>query len=161
MRCEKVWEILEEVRTDEVPVPVREHLARCSACQAFGRDWRLVRAGFRALAEEPMPEATLGFAARVVRRLEDPADRGVARTEFLERTGRRVVYATFLLALTVLLALVLPSSGPLRGPSAEELLVPQLDAAASGIDPVFAEDSLEIYEPPSFNPLSGFERKRK
>src|SRR3989442_15778311 len=114
MRCDEVRELLEELKTLELPAGVREHLAACAGCAAYARDWRLVRAGFVALAAEPVPEPSLGFAARLTRRLGEGVE-GVKRTEqAFERAGRRMVYAALMLTLTVLLALVLPSSGPVR-----------------------------------------------
>ena len=57
--------------------------------------------------------------------------------EFLERAGRRVVYATCVLALTLLLALALPSSGPLRGPTTAELYLAQSEEVTAGSIPIF------------------------
>jgi anti-sigma factor RsiW len=141
MRCEKIREVVERHTAQEVPAAVREHLAACPACGAYARDWRLVRGGLRALAGEPVPEASLGFRARLVRRLEEARETGSVADEFVERVGRRVVFATLLLALTVLLALVLPSAGPVRGAAAAADLFPaQSEIALAENDPIFAPD---------------------
>ncbi|MGD0921217.1 MAG: hypothetical protein ABSA70_05545 [Terriglobia bacterium] len=135
MRCEEVRKIIAEDWPEEAPAAVREHLAGCPACDALARDHRLVRTGFHALAAEPAPEPSWGFSTRLLRRLQESPEREGA--EFLERVGRRVVYATFLLALTLLLALALPSSGPLRGPTTAELYLAQSEVVTAGNDPIF------------------------
>ncbi len=138
MRCEEVQKILEEFETRKLPGVVREHLARCSGCEAYARDWRLVRAGFRSLAEEQAPVASLGFAARLVRRLGEAAEQHCLESVGLERAGRRFLYAAALLTLTLLLSLVLPSSGPVRGPATADLYRAQTEVATAGNDPIFA-----------------------
>jgi hypothetical protein len=55
--------------------------------------------------------------------------RGVA--DLIERAGRRVVWATFALTLTAVLALVVPSSGPVRAASEPEYLLVQPQVASS------------------------------
>lgn len=134
MRCEEVHRILLEDWPEEISAAVREHLAGCPGCDALAREYGLVRAGFRALAAEPAPEPSWGFSTRLWRRLEkSPDEEG---PEFLERVGRRVVYASFLLALTLLLALALPSSGPLRGPAAADFYLAQQESVTLGSDPI-------------------------
>ncbi len=144
MRCDVVRRALEEGGLEEADSPVREHLRTCPACESFARDWRLVRAGLRALREESAPQPTLGFAARVVRRLAESAETSPAE-QFLEMVGRRVVYATLLLTLTLVLALALPSSGPLRGPTAADLLSAERgpEVVMAGNDPVFGYEFAE------------------
>ena len=136
MRCDEVREILEESGPEEIAGPVRRHLMTCPACEAYARDWGLVRAGFRALRQEQAPEPTLGFAARLIRRFEEAAATPDVASVFLEQAGRRVVYATLVLALTLIMALVLPPSGPLRGPDAMEVLGAQPEVVMGGNDPV-------------------------
>jgi hypothetical protein len=141
MRCEEVHRILLEDWPEEISATVREHLAGCPACGALARECGLVRAGFRALAAEPVPGPSWGFAARVLRRLEEsPAPEGL---EFLERAGRRVVYASFALALTLLLALVLPSSGPLRGPTVADFYLAQQESVTIASDPILTGELAE------------------
>ena len=140
MRCEEVREVVEEAKAKEFSARLQEHLAGCAACEAYARDWRLLRTGFRALAVEPVPEPSWGFTTRLLRRLEQVTEPSRGAEEFLERVGRRVVYGTFLLALMLLLALVLPSSGPLRGPGLAEVYRAQSEVAMMESDPLFASE---------------------
>jgi anti-sigma factor RsiW len=135
MRCEEVHRIFVEDWSEEISAPVREHLAGCPACGTLAREYGLLRAGLRALAAQPAPEPSWGFATRVLRRLEETRDE--ASGEFLERAGRRVVYATCILALTLLLALVLPSSGPVRGPTTTDLYLAQSEELTAMSSPIF------------------------
>ena len=141
MRCEDVHRIIVEDWPEEIPAAVREHLAGCPGCGALAREYGLVRAGFCALAAEPVPEPSWGFAVRVLRRLEESPEEGEA--EFLERVGRHVVYASFLLALTLLLALALPTSGPLRGPTAADFYLAQQESVTIGSDPILTGELAE------------------
>src|SRR5438034_965507 len=86
---EESAETLEDLGRAEVPAWVREHVASCAACQAWARDWRLIRAGLRLLAREPVPGASPGFAARLARKLEGLAAEGARSGEFWERAGRQ------------------------------------------------------------------------
>lgn len=141
MRCKEMREVLEEGSIEELSSPAHQHLADCSACQAYAQGWRLVRAGFRALAEEAAPEVSLGFAMRLVRRLEEATQPGGFAADFLEVVGKRVVLAGLLLTLTFLMALVLPSSGPLRGPATPDISLAQADVTRAENDAIFPEDS--------------------
>jgi len=150
MRCREIQEALDEFNGIEATVFLREHLDRCRSCRSYAESRRLVRAGFKALAEEPVPEASVGFAARLVRSLEETVGRVDPAREFLERAGRRAVYASLVLAMTVLLGLLVPSWSPLRGSSTLELSpAPQLQAAES--DPIFADDASLNSQPPPGN----------
>ena len=120
MRCEDFIAMLDEVRADQLSGPVREHLAACSSCAQAWNDWRMLGAGFRAIADDAPPSARLGFASRVVRRLDGAVDSSRAAAEFIERVGRRFVLATLILAMSLVLALALPSTGPVRGPALDE-----------------------------------------
>jgi len=139
MRCKEALERLQQLRTQEIPAAVCEHLAVCPACQVRSRQWRVLCEGFQALAEEEVPQASVGFVDRLVRRLEEASRAGNAATEFLELVGRRVVLATLLLTLAALLALALPSGGPLRGADGTD---PSLAQAEEVSDPVFGPDVL-------------------
>lgn len=141
MRCDEIRQIIIEDWPAEIPAAVREHLAGCPGCEALVRDYGLVRAGFRALATEPVPEPSWGFSTRVLRRLAESPEQESG--EFLERVGRRVVYATCLLALTLLLALALPSSGPLRGPTTADLYLAQSEVVMAGNTPVYTGEFSE------------------
>ncbi len=147
MRCEELWENLEELGGTELPAPLRKHLTSCPACQSYARDWRLTRAGLRLLASEPLPEPSVGFAARLVRRLDGLAEVGRSSEQFLEQAGRRFVYASLLLALTVLLALLLPSSGPLRATTTPDLYFAGQEALSSESDPILAGEPAESKSP--------------
>jgi len=141
MDCKHIRESLEEAGLEEYPPPVREHLARCPSCESYARDWRLLRAGFRTLAAEKAPEVSLGFPARVIHRLEEAIQRRNVEAQFFERVGRRVVYATCPVTLVMLLALILPPSGPLRGSASADLLLAQPEELTAEINPIFANDS--------------------
>ncbi len=142
MRCRDVRDHINELWMGEAPLALREHLATCPVCDAWAREARRVGLGFLALAEEPAPDPTLGFAARLVRRLKETADQS-AREVFMERAGRRFVYATLLMTLGLLLALVLPSSGPVRGPATADLLMAQPELVAARPNPVVGGDLQE------------------
>jgi hypothetical protein len=140
MRCGDFKNILEELEGEDVPVAAREHLSSCASCRMEAQDRILLRAGFRGLAAEPIPEPSIGFMVRLLRRLDETATSFDPARDFLERAGRRVMYAGLALTLAVLLALVLPSWSPLHGVSATEFYpAPQVQASES--DPVFADDS--------------------
>jgi hypothetical protein len=141
MRCEDVRKIIAEDWPEETPAAVREHLAGCAACDRLARNHKLVRAGFRVLAAEPVPEPSWGFSTRLLRRLQESSERQGA--EFLERVGRRVIYATCLLALTLLLALILPSSGPLRGPTTADLYLAESEVLTAGNAPMYTGEFAE------------------
>ena len=158
MRCDDVRMTLEECRDGAVPETLHEHLAACKECTAWWQEWRLLSAGFRALAAEPAPEPSLGFSARVLRRLEEGAPFGWGPAgDFFERAGRRVVWATLLVTLTMLLSLVLPSSGPVRGSSDPEYLLAQPSVASMSSDPFLDSDSTDFIEPAP----TGAEREKK
>jgi hypothetical protein len=121
MDCKAMRDLVNDYRGGELSVEAREHLSECAGCGGYLRDARLVHAGFRALAEEAVPEASFGFASRLVRRLQEWQEKG-ARREFFETVGRRFVYATLALTLALLLSLVLPTSGPVRGIAGADFL---------------------------------------
>ncbi len=148
MRCQKTRMLLEEEPSERLPAAASGHLRSCSACQQYEREWRWVRGGFRALAEDAVPEATTGFVSRVVRRLGDPSQPARVAAQFWELVGRRVVLAGSLLALAVAIALTLPSSGPLRTPAAVDLSLLQSDAATEN-DPVFGGHRSSIPHQPA------------
>jgi len=136
MRCKLVREVIESVALEEPTGGVREHLLKCAECAAYARRWGHVRTGFQALSEEAAPGATIGFTARLMRRLDEAGAPNPAEA-FLEQVGRRFVYATLLVTFVLLLALALPPSGPLRGPTVSELLSAEPVVAVAVNDPVF------------------------
>jgi len=121
MDCKELREMLSQLWGDELPAGAREHVSQCAGCEALWRDTRLMQAGFRLLAEEAAPAPSLGFAARLVRRLQEWKTTG-ARTEFFETVGRRFVYATLALTLALILGMALPNSGPVRGVAGADFL---------------------------------------
>jgi len=138
---------MEELPAGEVPAAIQEHLDACSDCRAYGRALELVSMGFRALRGEEapevpevpeVPEASLGFATRLVRRLGEAA--GAAAPDFFERAGRRVVLATLVLTVTLLLVLAWPAAGPLRGGAAMDLAMAQAELTPHEDDPLFSSD---------------------
>lgn len=137
MRCEDFRNL---IAMEQAGDEVAEHLARCPACREFARDNELLGAGLRLLAAEPAPEPSWGFAARLLRQLEAARERDYSAMEFFEKAGRRVVYAASLVALLVVLALALPSSGPFRGPTTAEFTLAQSDNGTV-INPLLADES--------------------
>jgi hypothetical protein len=121
MDCKEVRDLVTELWGGELSAETRDHVSKCAGCERFLRDAHLAQAGFRALAEEAVPEASLGFASRLIRRLQEWEEKG-ARSEFFETVGRRFVYATLALTLALLLSLVLPTSGPVRGVAGADFL---------------------------------------
>lgn len=154
MRCEDVREKIEALWEEELPAEVRQHLAGCPACEACARDARLVRAGLRVLAEDVAPEASLGFATRLLRQL-DAKSQDEAAAAFLERVGKRFVYAAALLTLGLLLALALPASGPVRGPLPDTLMA-QPEIVSARPDPLGGTDAQDLRDllPPASSDAS-------
>ncbi|HMD99484.1 MAG TPA: hypothetical protein VKM93_19420 [Terriglobia bacterium] len=140
MRCEEFRETIEETRNREASAALREHLGQCDACAEYARDWQTVRAGLDMLSLEPAPEPMLGFAARVLRRLEKSTAALPSREELLERAGRRMVYATLFLVLALMLVLVVPTSGPVRAQASTELF-PTEPAMVVENNPILVDDS--------------------
>jgi hypothetical protein len=133
MHCNAMRDLVSELRGGELSAEARKHLSECVGCRGFLRDARVVQAGFRVLAEEAAPEASFGFTSRLIRRLQEWEEKG-ARQEFFETVGRRFVYATFALTLALLLSLVLPTSGPVRGVAGADFLGLQADSQSSPPD---------------------------
>jgi hypothetical protein len=145
VRCKNAQDILISGGAD---ARVTEHLQVCPVCQAFARDCENLQEGWHALAARPAPEPSWGFAQRVLRRLQELPARAGADENFFERVGRRVVYAASVLALILLIALALPSSGPLRGPTPMEITMAQSERLGGAVA-VFAED---VADSPEVNP---------
>jgi len=138
MDCKEIRDLIGERWDEPLPAEAREHLSRCASCEAYGRNARFLEAGFHALAEETPPEASFGFASRLVRRLQEWEATG-ARSEFFETVGRRFVYATLALTLALLLSLALPTTGPVRGVAGADFLGLQSRNQASQPDVVGGE----------------------
>jgi hypothetical protein len=127
MRCDAVRQIIEE-GLKKVP-SVEVHLTSCSACNEYLHQWETIRAGLVALRGEEPPEPSIGFAARVIHRLENPPAEFQFGQQFIDQIGRRMVYATLMVALTLLLVLLVPSSGPFRSSGVSESILVQVEAA--------------------------------
>ena len=159
MRCEDVRTILEEVRGPDAPESVRTHLASCATCAEWWRDWRLLSAGFRALSRETVPEPSWGFPDRVVRRLQQATEAGSVAADLLEKAGRRVVWATLGVTLAVLLALVVPPSGPVRAANDPDNLLVQQQVASTQTYPVVEIDNSDASVPVRVAPEVGREKQ--
>ena len=157
MRCEEARRLLEDLAGDQLPASAREHLRTCLACQVYEGDWGLVRTGFRVLSQEPVPNASAGFVARLTRRLAERSLRRRAAAQFWELVGRRVILVGSLLALTVVMSLMLPPSGPWRTPTGLDLSVLQAEVAAEN-DPLLPDD-VGGNQSAAPNALAGEDRK--
>ncbi|HUY13514.1 MAG TPA: hypothetical protein VMX16_07785 [Terriglobia bacterium] len=135
MRCDQVRQNLED-GGEAYPVLVLDHLRQCPPCASYERDWRWVRSGMVALAQEAGPEPSWGFASRVLRRLDEVLPPLRLMDDFFETAGRRVVYFTFLLAMLLLLAIALPSTGPLRGHRGRDVSWPRPEIVATRDYPI-------------------------
>ena len=150
--------ILEEAPIGKLSSPVKEHLDLCGVCAAYARDWRLLSAGLRELGREPLPEASWGFAARVVRRIEEATATLQPRPEFVEKVGRRFVYATLMLTLVLLLGLLLPSSGPFRSPTADDYYLVRPEAVSARAEVAMGEEFPDLQQAMPSTFTAGSER---
>ena len=161
MHCKDVKAILEEGAEGILSPSIQEHLSACGGCREMRSDLWLMQAGFRVLAEELPPEASLGFSARVVRRLESVVESGGATAEFFERIGRRFVLAGLLLTMSLILAFALPSSGPLRGPAPDEPYLTQSEGSSSGESTYLADEFGDTHDASPSNSSSGSGQTKK
>jgi anti-sigma factor RsiW len=122
---------------------IEDHLAHCPGCAAYARDWERLQSAMRRVAEEPAPEPSIGFAARLVRQLPNAAATARARELSLERTGRRFVFGGLLAALLLALGLLVPQSGPVRSPEAAEIQTARSEAMAAQNYPIFSNQAIE------------------
>ena len=145
MKCSEVREACLQADGGAVPPDMREHLKKCLGCEAYQRDLEMLRAGWKALRLEPPPEASTGFAARLRSRLEREGEARWTAATFLEGVGRRFVYAALMLAVVLLLAVVAPSTGPVRADRSAETYLAQPEALAYQNDSPFpVEDSSDL-----------------
>jgi len=140
MRCKEFRGTMDDVPRRPASPEWREHLRHCAACAEHVRDWETVRAGLDLLSVEPAPEPMLGFAGRVLRRLDESARVLLSREEVLERAGRRMVFATLFVVLALVLVLVLPTTGPVRAHASTELF-PAEPAVVVENNPILLDDS--------------------
>jgi len=93
-----------------------------------------------ALRGEEPPEPSLGFTTRVMRRLENGSENLQFGQQFIDQIGRRVVYATLMVALMLLLVLILPSSGPYRSSGVSESVLVQTQVATLSNEQILGVD---------------------
>jgi anti-sigma factor RsiW len=135
MRCDDIHDRLDDLWESAETAEVRQHLTECAACTRYYRDLRLVRAGFRLWKRDAVIEPSLGFAERLVRQLGEMG-KAPSLADFFELVGRRFVYATLVLTFFALLALALPSTGPVRGLSASDIQMSAQEAMLANADPM-------------------------
>jgi hypothetical protein len=145
MRCKVAREMMEEDL--RITPELQAHLASCMACADYARGWDLVHRGLATLRAQEPPQPSTGFAARVVRRLARASQEATGGQQFLVEVGRRVVYATLLVALMLVLALVVPSSGPVRSVGILESVLEQPQVAAQPSDQMTSEEMIGVDSP--------------
>ena len=123
------------------------------------RDLQLLRAGFAAIAEEPVTQASVGFGARLIRQMEFVRGPGNATAEFFERVGRRFVLAGLLLAMLFVLALALPSTGPFRGPATSEVYLAQPEPGTQREAPILGDEFSDSNETTPVDPANGSNKR--
>ena len=104
----------------------------------FGQRWRgggAGRLGHHGVGGQEPVEPSLGFAERLVRQLNE-LSKTPSVSDFFERVGRRFVYATLVLTLLALLALTVPSAGPVRGLGAADIQISAQEASLAYSDPI-------------------------
>ena len=143
MRCDELRRRLDDWWEGQQDVEAREHLAGCPSCSRYHRDLRWVRAGFLLWRREEAPEPSLGFAERLVRQLGAMGN-GPSLSDFLERVGRRFVYAALALTSLALLAVALSSGGPVRGLTAADIQIPTQEASLVHADPSGLQETPDL-----------------
>jgi anti-sigma factor RsiW len=143
MRCGKVRKGLLEAVGEPLPAEFAAHVATCPACASYARDWQGLQTGLKAMAAEPVPEPSVGFAVRLVRSFQQAAADERAVEVFLERVGRRFVSVALLAALLLALGLLVPRSGPVYSISAADTDPAQPEAVAAQTYPVFSGQLLD------------------
>ena len=141
MRCEAVRQVVEDGLNR--PPAVEVHVKFCSACREYVQQWEMIRAGLVALRGDEPPEPSIGFTTRVMRRLENSSAELPFGQQFIDQIGRRVVYATLMVALMLLLILALPSSGPLRSTGISESVLVQAQVATLSNEQVLGVDGMD------------------
>ena len=137
MRCRRVRRMVLE-DAGSTPATVEEHLKACARCAAYARDWTRLQAGLARMTEDAAPEPSVGFSARLVRRLRESASESRAREASLERTGRRFVLAALLVTALLMLGLLAPASSPVRFRLTAEIEAAQPEAMAAQNYPLFS-----------------------
>ncbi len=156
MRCDAVRQIVQEGLQREPAVQV--HISSCSACKEYLRQWETIHVGLVALRGEDPPEPSIGFTTRVMRSLENASTEFPAGQQFIDQIGRRMVYATLMVALTLLLVLLLPSSGPFRSSGVSQSILVQAQAATVSNEQILGvggagfRDVSDSYSTTSYSP---------
>lgn len=143
MTCDDVRAILEETGESAAPESVRAHVAACGLCAEWLKDWRTMTEGFHLLARDVGPEPSWGFAERVVRRLDDSVNPLRGAADLVERAGRRVVWATLAMTFAAVMALIVPSSGPVRAASEPEYLLVQPQGISGPNEQILDVDNID------------------
>lgn len=136
MRCDEIRVLLLDAGESAYGSRVAEHLAVCEDCRSYAADAARVQAGFRLLAAEEAPAPSWGFTERVMRRLAAEKAARTSGPDFFEKAGRQVILATLVLVLTLVLAMILPSSGPVRRQPTAVAYWPQSNAVSATNFPV-------------------------
>ncbi|HLI34289.1 MAG TPA: hypothetical protein VKW70_04525 [Terriglobia bacterium] len=137
MRCGRIQKLLEEKGEAGLSPTDRQHVEACPDCRLYARDWSMLAQGLKFIAQEPAPEPSWGFSARLLRRLNEEGGSGILHPEFYENAGRRVIFATLVLVFTLLLAMALPASGPVRHKPNVDTYWPQPEVLATRNAPVY------------------------
>jgi len=135
MRCDEIRDRLDILWDGEQPAEIHQHLTECASCSTYQRDLRLLRAGFTLWQKDAVPAPSLGFAERLVRQLGE-LSHAPSVADFFELVGRRFVYATLALTLLAILALAVPSTGPVRALTVSDIQVPAQEASLANSDPM-------------------------
>jgi hypothetical protein len=143
MRCKDFQERLDELWEGVQAPEIQRHLAECKECGRYVREMQIVRSGFSVLKRESAPEPSLGFPERLVRCLGELSE-APSVADFFESVGRRFVYATLVFTFLMLMALVLPSTGPVRGLAATDVLMPTQETAQVQVDPLGESSQQDI-----------------
>jgi|GEM_PF-434839 len=141
MRCDAVRKTVEDgmARTPAVQV----HIESCSGCKEYLRKWETLQSGLVAMRDDEPPEPSIGFTIRLMRRLENASPEFQFGPQFIDQIGRRVVYATLMVALMLAMILALPSSGPFRSSGISESVFVQTQVATLANEQVLGVDGVE------------------
>ncbi len=141
MHCDAVRQIVEEDVTRTPAVQV--HIESCSGCKEYLRKWKMLQSGLAAIRAEEPPEPSTGFTTRLMRRLENATPDLQFGQQLIDQIGRRVVYATLMLALMLALILALPSSGPFRSSGISDSVFVQTQVATLANEQVLGVDGVD------------------
>jgi hypothetical protein len=121
---------------------------------------RLLQLALEGPAFRPVTlSSVVGAAARLVRGLEESLDSRGGAAEFIEKVGRRFVLATLTLTIVILLGLMLPSSGPFRGPASDEPYLAQPEPRMQNEASVIAYETADTRDTTPVNSTNGDKQK--